>query len=357
MLIASGRIDAAAGIYERYDASYWEEGDSRALQNLVDTARRQSMPPRRVDTRLLLEWPPLDPPPLIASKGLGPSTGIALGGTLGLTLRLTGEAGWDVPPAADAVFAVPDYAGAPRPQSDSPGAGRRAPRTRLRQKPRLHRSRAFRILMPLGPRSWPSPAPPTPTSPRRPRVLRLPCSFRPQTPQRRPPRQRRRRHRRPESDAAPGPKPPFTGVAPILMNGVREPDSAWFERATVAAADFNVDTLSDASFDHPVLLPNPTRLTRRATPAASQSTTEGHAPSRPAPSSSSRSSAPPDGWWEPGAALSQRLIFGAADFGHASLSHATFLQSIFLLDLTMLQSGTTATASKFARAEPVRHPW
>ena len=121
MLIASGRIDAAAGIYERYDASYWEEGDSRALQNLVDTARRQSMPPRRVDTRLLLEWPPLDPPPLIAGEGLGPSTGIALGGTLGLTLRLTGEAGWDVPPAADAVFAVPDNAGAPRPQPKSGG--------------------------------------------------------------------------------------------------------------------------------------------------------------------------------------------------------------------------------------------
>ena len=47
--------------------------------------------------------------------------------------------------------------------------------------------------------------------------------------------------------------------------------------------------------------------------------------------------------------MSQRLIFGAADFGHASSSHATFLQSIFLLDLTMLQSGTTATASEFAR--------
>ena len=348
MLIASGRIDAAAGIYERYDASYWEEGDSRALQSLVDTARRQSMPPRRVDTRLLLEWPPLDPPPLIAGEGLGPSTGIALGGTLGLTLRLTGEAGWDVPPAADAVFAVPDNAGAPRPQPKSGGGeasalnppSPKASFTSLQgvSNPNAARSAIMAVPGATDPdfAALPEGSPPplflstadatTPTA-------TTASASAPTT----------------ESDAAPVPNLSFTGVAPLLMNGVQEPDSAWFERATMPAADFNVDTVSDASFDHPVLPSNPIRLTRRATPAASQSMTEGHASSRPAPSSSSRSSAPPNGWWEPGAALSQRLIFGAADFGYASLSHATFLQSIFLLDLTMLQSGTTATASEFAR--------
>ena len=349
MLIASGRIDAAAGIYERYDASYWEEGDSRALQSLVDTARRQSMPPRRVDTRLLLEWPPLDPPPLIAGEGLGPSTGIVLGGTLGLTLRLTGEAGWDVPPAADTVFAVPDNAGAPRPQLKSGGGeasalNRPSPKASFASQqgvPNPYATRSAIMAVPgatdpdlaAPPEGSPTPLFLSTADATTPTAATASASA-PTT----------------ESDAAPVPNPSFTGVAPILMNGVREPDSAWFERATAAAADFNIDTLSDASFDHPVLPSNPIRLTRRATPAASQSMTEGHAPSRPAPSSSSRSSAPPNGWWEPEAALSQRLIFGAADFGHASLSHATFLRSIFLLDLTMLQPGTIAAATEFARS-------
>ena len=348
MLIASGRIDAAAGIYERYDASYWEEGDLRALQNLVDTARQQSMPPRRVDTRLLLEWPRLDPLPSIASEGLGPSTGVELAGTLGLTLRLTGEVGWDAPPAADAVFAVPDYAGAPRPQSTSGGGEASAPTppspkassTAQRGVPNPYAARSAIMAVPgaTDPDFAASPdSSQTPlflstvdaTTP----IAATASASAPTT----------------ESNAAPVPNPSSTGVAPLLMNGVQAPTSAWFERAAVAAADFNVDTSSDASFDHPVLPPNPIELTRRATPAVSQSMTAGHAPSRPAPSSSSRSSAPPNGWWEPEAALSQRLIFGAADFGHASLSHATFLQSIFLLDLTMLQSGTTRTASEFAR--------
>ena len=33
MLIASGQNDAAAGIYDQYDASFWEENDSRVLQD------------------------------------------------------------------------------------------------------------------------------------------------------------------------------------------------------------------------------------------------------------------------------------------------------------------------------------
>ena len=127
MLIASGRIDAAAGIYEQYDASYWEDDDSRALQNLVDTARRLSTPPRRVDTRLLLEWPPLDPPSLIASDGLGPSTGIALGGMLGLTLRPHRRrlAGPFLPrPTRYSPFPITPARPGPNPH---PGAGRQAP--------------------------------------------------------------------------------------------------------------------------------------------------------------------------------------------------------------------------------------
>ena len=67
------------------------------------------------------------------------------------------------------------------------------------------------------------------------------------------------------------------------------------------------------------------------------------------PSSSSPSSAPFNGLWEPEAAFSQGLILSAADVGHSSMSRASFLQSVFLLDLTMLQSGTTATASDSAR--------
>ena len=348
MLIASGQIDAAAGVYERYDASYWGEDDSRALQNLLETARRQSMPPRRVDPRLLLEWPPFDPPPSITGEGLWPPTGVELAGTLGLTLRLTGEPGWAVPPPADTVFAVPDYAGARRPQPTSRGGeasalsppSPRASVTSRRGVPTPYAARSAILAVPgaTDPDIAASPDDSlTPlllstadaTSP----TAATASASAPTT----------------ESNAAPAPNPSFTGVAPLLMNGAQEPDSARFESATAATADFDVDTLSDASFLHPVLPPNPIGLTRRATPAASQSMTEGHVPSRPAPSSSSRSSAAPDVWWEPGAPLSQRLIFGAADFGHASLSYTTFLQSIFLLDLTMLQSGSDSTASEFAR--------
>ena len=346
MLIASGRIDAAAGIYKRYDASYWEEDDSRALQNLVDTARQQSMPPRRVDTRLLLEWPPLDPPSFITSEGLGPSTGVELAGTLGLTLRLTGEAGWDVPPTADAVFAVPDYAGAPRPQSTSGGGEASAlnpppPKASSTSQRGVPNPNAARSAIMAVPGATDPDFAASPDGSQTPLFLSTVDATTPTAATASAPTT--------ESDAPPVPNPSSTGVAPLLMSGVQERDPAWFERATVAAADLNVDTLSDASFDHPVLPPNPIELTRRATPAVSQSMTAGHAPSRPAPSSSSRSSTPPNGWWEPEAALSQRLIFGAADFGHASLSHTTFLQSIFLLDLTMLQSGTTGTASEVAR--------
>ncbi len=133
------------------------------------------------------------------------------------------------------------------------------------------------------------------------------------------------------------------------MNGVPEPDSAWFEKETLGSADFNGDTWSDASFLHPILPPDPIGLTRGATPAPSQPMIEGHALSRPMPSSSSPSSAPFNGLWEPEAAFSQGLILSAADVGHSSMSRASFLQSVFLLDLTMLQSGTTATASDSAR--------
>ena len=349
MLIASGRIDAAAGIYERYDESYWEEDDSHALQSLVDTARRQSTPPRRVDTRLLLEWPALDPPPSNSSEGLGPSTGVALTGASGLTLRLTGEAGWPEPPAADAVFAVPDYARTPRPRPTYGGGEASAPKPpspraefasqRGAPNPDAARSAIMAVAGATDPDFAASP-----DASLAPMLLSAADATTPTaaTPSVSAPTA--------EFDATPVPIPSSTGVAPLSMNGVPEPDSAWFEKTPLAAADVNVDTLSeDASFLHSIIPPNPIRSTRRATPAPSQPVTEGHALSRPAPSSSSPSSASPDGLWEPEAALSQRLILDAADFGHPSMSRATLLQSVLLLDLTLLQSGTTATASEFAR--------
>ena len=96
MLIASGQNDAAVSIYDQYDASFWEEDDTHALRNLVHGARRQSTPPRGVDGRLLLELPPLVPAASIAGEWPSPAAGAALAGARGLTLRLTGEAGWDV---------------------------------------------------------------------------------------------------------------------------------------------------------------------------------------------------------------------------------------------------------------------
>ena len=346
MLIASGQINAAAGIYERYGASYWEEEDSHALQNLLDTARQQSMPPRRVDTRLLLEWPSPDPPPLSASQGLGPSTGVAIVGASGLTLRLTGEAGWAVPPAADAGFAVPDYAGVHRPRPASGGGEATAlkpPSTKASFALRL----GIPILYPARSAITPPPgatvpgfAAPPDASPT-PVLLSAAVATTPSTVAASAPTT--------ERDAIPVTMPSSVGAAPVLMNVVPEPDSAWFEKETLGSADFNGDTWSDASFLHPILPPDPIGLTRGATPAPSQPMIEGHALSRPMPFSSSPSSAPFNGLWEPEAAFSQRLILSAVDVGHSSMSRASFLQSVFLLDLTMLQSGTTATASDSAR--------
>ena len=346
MLIASGQINAAAGIYERYGASYWEEEDSHALQNLLDTARQQSMPPRRVDTRLLLEWPSPDPPPSNASQGLGPSTGVALVGASGLTLRLTGEAGWAVPPAADAGFAVPDYAGVHRLRPASGGG-----EATVLKPPSTKASFALRLGVPIlyparsaitpPPRATdPGFATPPDASPT-PVLLSAAVATTPGTVAASAPTT--------EGDAIPVPMPSSVGAAPVLMNVVPEPDSAWFEKETLGSADFNGDTLSDASFLHPFLPPDPIGLTRGATPAPSQPMIDGHALSRPMPSSSSPSSAPFNGLWEPEAAFSQGLILSAADVGHSSMSRASFLQSVFLLDLTMLQSGTTATASDSAR--------
>ena len=346
MLIASGRIDAAAAIYERYDEAHWEEDDYHALQSLVDTARRQStpMPTRRVDTRLLLEWPALDPPPSNTSEGLGPSTGVALAGASGLTLLLTGEAGWAEPPAADAVFAVPDYARTPRPRPTYEGGEAGVPNppspkasfALQRGVPNPDAAQSAIMAVPdfaASPDASLTPVLLSAADATTPTAATSSVSA-PTT----------------EFDANPVPVPSSAGVAPLMINGVPEPDSAWFEKAPLAAADVDVDTLSeDASFLHSILPPNPIRSMRRATLKPFQPMTEGHAPSRPAPSSSGPSYAPVDGLWEPEAALSQRLILDAADFGHPSMSRATLLQSVLLLDLTLLQSGTTATASEFAR--------
>ena len=345
MLIASGRIDAAAGIYERYDEAHWEEGDYHALQSLVDTARRQStpMPPRRVDTRLLLEWPALDPPPSNTSEGLGPSTGVALAGASGLTLLLTGEAGWAEPPAADAVFAVPDYARTPRPRptyeaGEASAPKPPSPKASFASQRGVPSPDAARSAIKAGPGATVPDFAASPDATSTPMSLSVADATTPTaaTPSAPAPTT--------EFDATSVPVPSSAGVAPLLMNGghgVPEPGSAQFETAPLAAAGSDVDTLSEdaASFLRSLLPPNPIRSTRRATPT----------PSRPAPSSSSPSYAPVDGLWEPEAALSQRLILDAADFGHPSMSRATLLQSVLLLDLTLLQSGSTATASEFAR--------
>ena len=275
MLIASGRIDAAAGIYERYDESYWEEDDSHALQSLVDTARRQSMPPRRVDTRLLLEWPALDPPPSNASEGLGSSTGVALAGASGLTLRLTGEAGWTEPPAADAVFAVPDHARTPRPRPTYGGGEASAPK---------------------------------PPSPKASFVLQRG-----------------------------GPNPDAARSATMAVTGATDPDFA-------ASPDASLTPMFVSAAD--VTTPS------AASPLASAPTTAIDATPVPVPSSADVAPLLVNGAHgvpEPDSAWFERAPLTAADFGHTSLSRATLLQSVLLLDLTLLQSGTTATASEFAR--------
>ena len=63
MLVAAGRMDEAVSIYREREPSYWEDDDRNALRRLVDEPRGQRSRSRELDSRLLLPWPAIDPPP------------------------------------------------------------------------------------------------------------------------------------------------------------------------------------------------------------------------------------------------------------------------------------------------------
>ena len=68
MLVAAGRVDHAARVFEAHDSVYWDDGDAQALHNLIAEAREKVAPLGRVDVRLLL-WTAPDPLPTLVSQG------------------------------------------------------------------------------------------------------------------------------------------------------------------------------------------------------------------------------------------------------------------------------------------------
>ena len=225
-----------------------------------------------------------------------------------------------------------------------PGPGREAPGTRFRRKRHSRRNIAFRRLTPQVRRARRSSPPPTsdPTASLEasdsPLFLSAADATTPSG------TAAPALAQATQSDAAPVPIPPSSAAAPAQSNGVREPDPAQPERAILAPDDFHLDSLSDASFVHPVLSPDPVRLPGKA--SVSLSAAKSDAESHSAPLRALRNGVPK-------AASSKQLILGTADFGHAFTSHASFVQSVFLLDLTVLPSGTTAKAIELARAAHV----
>ena len=93
MLVASGRIDDAARLYDGHHASYWEGDEDRALRQLIDDERLQEALPPGPDSRLLLHWPAVEalPPPKNGEER--PAARIERAGLVGLALRLAGESG------------------------------------------------------------------------------------------------------------------------------------------------------------------------------------------------------------------------------------------------------------------------
>ena len=101
MLIASGRVEEARRIYGEYDPSFWPDGDGRALQRLIDEASTQQPQQSsfgRLEPRLLLRWPAIEPLPALSSGDAEPAIRFTLAGSLSLALRLDSEPGMALPP-------------------------------------------------------------------------------------------------------------------------------------------------------------------------------------------------------------------------------------------------------------------
>ena len=72
MLVASEQTDDAARTFAAHAPSWWEESDRQALQTLIAEARRSPSVPDRLDTRLLLRLPEIEPlPPGTAERASG----------------------------------------------------------------------------------------------------------------------------------------------------------------------------------------------------------------------------------------------------------------------------------------------
>ena len=345
MLIASGQNDAAVSIYDQYDASFWEEDDTRALRNLVHGARRQPETPRRVDGRLLLKLPPLVPAVSIADEWPSPSAGVALAGARGLTLRLTGEAGWDVPPAVHAVVPGPTNSGA---SQDRPESGAGEGSTRNRPSPNVSFASEHRVPKPRSAHSASitGPAATGPNLAGPPDASLSPLLLLAADDATPPDTTASALAPETQSVAAPVPIPSSRATAPGQSNGIWEADSVQLDGATLVADDFHLGSLSDASFIHPDLSPDPTGLPGQASASPSAAKAD-------AASHSTRLHALRNGFLNEKATPSKRLTLGTAEFGHAFPSHASFVQSVFLFDLTALPSGTTAKAIELARGAHV----
>ena len=103
MLIASGRVEEAARLYERHDPSYWEEHDGRALPLLIEEAADTQSSLRRLKGDLLLRWSFFEAVPLPLPPGAhaGVAEPLRLAGTLGLALRLVDESALVAPWASE----------------------------------------------------------------------------------------------------------------------------------------------------------------------------------------------------------------------------------------------------------------
>lgn len=113
MLIASGRLDEAARVYEAHDQSYWQDRDGQALQRLLDDDRRQHMSTAGPDPRLMLLWPAMDPSPLLSRAAAHPAVQLQLAGPAGLMFSLAGGASPVMARAVNGTYAAFEPSDAP----------------------------------------------------------------------------------------------------------------------------------------------------------------------------------------------------------------------------------------------------
>ena len=108
MLLASGRTEEAARLYERHDPSYWEEHDGRALPLLIEEAADTQSSLLRMNGDLLLQWTSFEAVPLPLPHGFNANAvgSLQLAGTMGLALRLADESALVAPSVSDLQGAI-----------------------------------------------------------------------------------------------------------------------------------------------------------------------------------------------------------------------------------------------------------